>query len=311
MNTYQDVLEGRCRWSYELRDGIALIKELAKLGRWVFNHSIGDPPYDEKTHDHARSLKNGGSDIAIDFDHLKPQVGRDDHGNAILVPACDVFVPDLLTITERWILQCCTQEMARDYEIATGDAKFRRKDSDLNYIRAQWWVRTNGAPQISGDRPAVPGETIVTMHSHRWTKKRWNGGGDRGFYIGPICDEHERLGHGTQKPEWLMLKLIEKHTDEDDIVFDWSGGVATTGAACLKLRRRFVGCELKGPCPKCGGGFPKDWDACLRRKVLALVPDLRECRCKPGHINYHAIGTGRLKHIANSMKQQTIPGLFA
>jgi len=300
--TYEDVLAGRTAWSYENRDGLALAR---LLGDGTVDHTIGDPPYDEKTHSGARSLKDGGSDVAIDFAPLTAGVERvAGEAYASVVPACEVFVPTLLRITRRWVMQFCTEVMARDYQVASGDDKFQRSKTDKNWIRAQWWVRTNGAPQISGDRAAVPGETIATLHSHRYEKKRWNGGGDRGYYIGPIVDAVERLGHPTQKPEWLMSVLIAKHTDPGDLIFDWCGGAATTGAAALKLGRRFIGCELRGPCEVCGGDFPHDWPADLRRKVLALDPALRPCA--HGRINYHGIGRARLAHVERSAKQQSL-----
>lgn len=284
--TFEDVLFGRARFSMENRNGLELLK---LLDPGSVDHSIGDPPYDEKTHSSARSLKDGGKDIAIDFDPLPP---------------CETFVPDLLRCTKRWVMQFCAQEQVSKYEIASGDVKFRREKSDRNYIRAQWWVRTNGAPQISGDRPAVPGESIVTMHSHRFTKKRWNGGGNRGYYLGPICDGPERLGHPTQKPEWLMEALIRNFTDPNDIVLDWCAGSGTTGAVCLKLGRRFIGCDLKGPCVLCGGDFPHEWEADLRRRVQSLDATLKPC----GHnnVNYSAIALARLYKIDRGMKQQNL-----
>lgn len=298
-STWEDVLAGRAQWSFENRDGIELTKLLPTAS---IDHTIGDPPYDEKTHQNAATLKNGGGKIPIDFDHIKGKVAIDEHGEAFITDPYN-FVPELLRCTKRWILQFCTQEMAYLYQQATKDDICQRKGGDRNYRRAQWWVRTNGAPSFNGMEPATPGETIVTMHSNRWAEKSWNGGGDRGYYIGPIVTEDERLGHPTQKPEWLMMKLIEKHTKPNEIIFDWSSGVATTGAAAIKLGRRFIGTELKGPCPKCGGGFPSSWNASERRKVLSLV-NLPEC--PHGWINYYAIGAARLDFVSKSLKQMTL-----
>lgn len=302
--TAADVLAGRARWSLTLGDGLALVRS---LGPGSIDHVVGDPPYDAKTHNGARSLRGGGSDVKIDFDPLLAGVRRDEDNptEAILVPACEVFVQDLLRVTRRWVLQFTTQEMARDYQVASGDEKFwRAKSGTENYIRAQWWVRTNGAPQISGDRPAVPGETIVTMHSHLYEKKRWSGGGDRGHYIGPICHPAERLGHPTQKPEWLMNVLIRKHTDPRETILDWCAGSGTTGAETLRLGRRFIGAELRGPCEQCGGDFPHDWEADLWHRVRSLDTNLRPCR--HGRVNYFGIARARLESVERSLKQQTL-----
>ncbi len=299
-STWEDVLAGKARWSFENRNGIHLAKLFPQSS---IHHTIGDPPYDEKTHSNAATLKDGGSKIPIDFAHLQGHIERNEEGDAYITNIYEEIVPELLRCTKRWIMQFCTQEMAYLYQQAAKDDLFQRKGGDRNYRRAQWWVRTNGAPSFNGLEPATPGETIVTLHSNRWEKKRWNGGGDRGYYIGPIVTEDERLGHPTQKPEWLMMKLIEKFTDINDIIFDWSSGVATTGSAAIKLGRRFIGTELKGPCPKCGGGFPSSWNAQERKKVLALV-NLIEC--PHDWINYHAIGAARLNHVAKSLKQMLL-----
>jgi hypothetical protein len=253
------------------------------------DHVVGDPPYDEKTHTGAVTNKGGGQPIDIDFDPLPP---------------CETFVPDLLRCTRRWILQFCTSEMTGDYKRASGDEKFQRDRADRNYRRAQWWVRTNGMPEKSGKQPAAPGECIATLHSHRWESIRWNGGGHAGHYIGPIATQDERLGHPTQKPEWLMLELLRRHTDAGETVLDWCGGVATTGVAALRLGRRFLGRELRGPCPDCGADFPAAWEADLRRRVLALDPGMRPC--PHGRTNYWRIGRARLAHVAASAKQREL-----
>jgi site-specific DNA-methyltransferase (adenine-specific) len=50
--------------------------------------------------------------------------------------------------------------------------------------------------------------------------------------------------HDTVKPIGLMSKLIETITREGDTVLDCFLGSGTTGAACAKLNRDFIGIEL-------------------------------------------------------------------
>lgn len=54
--------------------------------------------------------------------------------------------------------------------------------------------------------------------------------GDRGF-------------HPTQKPVALMEYMIRTYTKQGDIVLDNCMGSGTTGVACQRLKRRFVGIE--------------------------------------------------------------------
>ena len=50
--------------------------------------------------------------------------------------------------------------------------------------------------------------------------------------------------HPTQKPIDLISKLIEKSTNEHDVVLDPFMGSGTTGVACKHLNRNFIGIEL-------------------------------------------------------------------
>lgn len=49
--------------------------------------------------------------------------------------------------------------------------------------------------------------------------------------------------HPTQKPVELLEYLIKTYTNENDTVLDPTFGSCTTGAACIKLNRRFIGIE--------------------------------------------------------------------
>lgn len=49
--------------------------------------------------------------------------------------------------------------------------------------------------------------------------------------------------HPTQKPVALMEYLVSTYTDEGDTVLDFCMGSGTTGVACKKLNRNFIGIE--------------------------------------------------------------------
>ena len=49
--------------------------------------------------------------------------------------------------------------------------------------------------------------------------------------------------HPTQKPVALMEYLIKTYTNENDLVLDNTMGSGTTGLACLKTNRQFIGIE--------------------------------------------------------------------
>ena len=50
--------------------------------------------------------------------------------------------------------------------------------------------------------------------------------------------------HPTQKPIPLMEYLIKTYTNEGDTVLDFTMGSGTTGVACMKTNRKFIGIEL-------------------------------------------------------------------
>jgi site-specific DNA-methyltransferase (adenine-specific) len=54
---------------------------------------------------------------------------------------------------------------------------------------------------------------------------------------------HDNTKHPTQKPEDLMEFLVSIYTQEGDVVLDPFMGSGTTGVACKKLNRKFVGVE--------------------------------------------------------------------
>jgi site-specific DNA-methyltransferase (adenine-specific) len=111
-------------------------------------------------------------------------------------------------------------------------------------VRGGIWRKPDGAPQFTGDRPGQGFECLAIAHPPG--RKRWNGGGKHAVWT--HCLEHGhgsglRNEHPTQKPIGLMLDLVADFTDRGDVVLDPFAGSGTTGVACLRLGRRFVGIE--------------------------------------------------------------------
>ncbi len=55
----------------------------------------------------------------------------------------------------------------------------------------------------------------------------------------------ERGLHPTQKPVALMEYLVKTYTNKGDTVLDFTMGSGTTGVACKKINRNFIGIELE------------------------------------------------------------------
>lgn len=49
--------------------------------------------------------------------------------------------------------------------------------------------------------------------------------------------------HPTQKPVDLLIDLINTFSNENDVVLDFTMGSGSTGEACLRTNRNFIGIE--------------------------------------------------------------------
>ena len=88
----------------------------------------------------------------------------------------------------------------------------------------------------------------------------------RWLWSGPYQQKREmRFGHPTQKPLELMQWCIERLPDPSRTILDPFMGSGTTGVACQKLGRRFIGIEIE----------PRYFDIACRRIEQAMAqPDL-------------------------------------
>ena len=64
-------------------------------------------------------------------------------------------------------------------------------------------------------------------------------------WTGPITPAREKKEgkHPTQKPLYLLERIIEASTNENDVVLDPFCGSSTTGVAAKKLCRKYIGID--------------------------------------------------------------------
>lgn len=62
--------------------------------------------------------------------------------------------------------------------------------------------------------------------------------------IKKLKDENGKNLHDTEKPVELMKTLIENSSNENETILDPFMGIGTTGVACKKLNRNFIGFEI-------------------------------------------------------------------
>jgi site-specific DNA-methyltransferase (adenine-specific) len=196
---------------------------------------VTDPPYEAEAHSLQRRVKRNA--------------GKHDGGDSMHV--CQIeslkFPPmteaeriesarQFARVARRWVVVFCQIEAAMKWRDALVGA-------GLSYRRTTVWVKPDGMPQLTGDRPGMGYESIVI--AHRAGRSRWNGGGRCGVWtfnkIGP--DDVARTGHETQKPLALMEALVRDFTDRGETILDPFAGSGTTGVAALRNGRNFIGWE--------------------------------------------------------------------
>lgn len=198
------------------------------------DHVITDPPYDEATHNGARTntlastrdangkrrilsasrLLSGGSDRKF------PPISLSDLRRVMSAAA-----------PRRWTIATVAYQHAHALEEAPPDG--------LRFVRFGVWVKPDGMPQISGDRPAMGWEAVAIMHNAE-ERLRWNGGGSRAVWTYNVA----RGNHPTEKPVELVRSFIEQFTDPGDLILDSFMGSGTTLRAAKDLGRKAIGIEI-------------------------------------------------------------------
>ncbi|PBB98822.1 hypothetical protein CK224_09785 [Mesorhizobium sp. WSM3862] len=134
----------------------------------------------------------------------------------------------------------------------------------LKYKRGMAWVKPDSSPQFNGQMPAQGYECIAAA----WCgtgRSNWNGGGRRGVFT-HLTNQPDRDGrHPTEKPVPLMRELLSLFTSSGETVLDPFMGSGSTGVACAKLGRPFIGIEIDA------GYFEI---ACERIRKACAQPDM-------------------------------------
>jgi DNA modification methylase len=108
------------------------------------------------------------------------------------------------------------------------------------------WHRTNPPPKLRRAGFLNACELIVCCWNkgHTWNFTRQSE--MHNFIESPVCMGNERVKqphHPAQKPVKVLSRLLELGTREGDLVLDPFMGVGSTGAAALRMGRRFIGIE--------------------------------------------------------------------
>lgn len=204
------ILEDGKRWTVITGDNREILPTLESV-----DHVICDPPYDDKTHENAKTSKTKDGVLNIAFDPL----------------ADFSFVARLLELSKQWVVCFCALEQLGEYKRAAGEDR---------WIRSGIWDRRAGSAFARSDRPFQGAEGIAIMSGAK--KKIFPAGAKRAVWTSTI--ERNDREHETQKPLPLMIEMIQDFTRPGDLVLDPFCGSGTTGVACIRTGRRFIGIEI-------------------------------------------------------------------
>jgi DNA modification methylase len=109
-------------------------------------------------------------------------------------------------------------------------------------IRFIEWIKTNPQPRNSKVNYLTNCREIALIGVKNGNPT-FNSSYDNGIYNYPLQGGKNRF-HPTQKSLVLFEALINKHSNENDIVLDTFLGSGTTAIACKNTKRNFKGCEI-------------------------------------------------------------------
>jgi DNA modification methylase len=220
-------------WTMYLGDCVEVMKGLDPV-----DHVITDPPYETEAHTkQRRALKdatqkkgapNRGEVRRVDAELPFAAIAPEERLAASM---------QFARLAKRWVVVFCQIEAITAWRL-------NLETGGLDWIRGGIWHKPNGMPQFTGDRPGMGYECMAIAHPPG--RKRWNGGGRHAVWSIPLDGAAGGGGqneHPTRKPDALMLALVADFTDTGETVLDPFAGSGTTGLACLRAGRRFVGVE--------------------------------------------------------------------
>ena len=219
--------DGITLWLGDARDVLPTLERV--------DHCITDPPYSEYVHSKSRA----GARV-LDATGFPSDFSRAvDFGFEPLDSCLRAFIAtEVARLAARWVLVFSDELSAADWRDDCLVAGF-------DYVRTGAWIKLNGSPQFTGDRPGVGFETISIFHAKG--RKRWNGGGLPAVWSHAVVKnrggDDPRL-HTTQKPLPLMRELVELFTDPGDLILDPFCGSGATLVAAYGLGRRAIGVEI-------------------------------------------------------------------
>lgn len=120
----------------------------------------------------------------------------------------------------------------------SSEIKFMADKYKFKQPRVCQWQKTNPVP-VNSKLNYLSNAIEYFFTFVKGKKPTFNSVYDNGVYKYPICHGNERYEHPTQKPLQLIVDIVNKHTNEGDVVLDTFGGTGTTAHACILTNRKY------------------------------------------------------------------------
>lgn len=222
------------------------LEEMAKLADNSVDIVLTDPPYG------TTACK---WDSVIPFEPMWEQLRRIIKKNAVIVlMASQPFTSALVMSNIKMFKYCWVWEKSRPGDFFNAKNKPLKTHEDVVIFSKGTTANCSNRkmhyfPQgvkAGGVKTNNPDEKEYAFMGKRPSHKKSHitHGGNYPRSIIKIANPNKGNYHPTQKPVELMEYLIKTYTNKDDTVLDFAMGSGTTGVACKKLDRNFIGIEL-------------------------------------------------------------------
>lgn len=191
---------------------------------------LTDPPYDISRNSNFSKV----SESASDFMKTKYSKHSIDFGEWDTTIDLDVLFGEYYRVLKKGGTLIIFYDVWKSNQLKELAQKWKFKQP-----RVGMWLKNNPTPINSKSN------YLSNAHEFFFTfvkdkKPTFNSEYDNAIYKYPLCHGKERLEHPTQKPLSLIKEMIQKHSNEGDIVLDTFSGSGTTAEACQILNRRFI-----------------------------------------------------------------------
>ena len=251
-------------------DNLQVMSHLLKEYRGQIDLIYIDPPFDSKA-DYKKKIKIRGKDVFNNTTAFEEKqysdIWKNDEYLQFMYERI-IIIRELLSETGSLILHCDWHKVHHLRCICDevfGPDKFRNEISwcyggggapkteyPNKHDNLLWYTKTNNWTFNKQFRPYSEGTvqrglTEVKGEDYKLNEEGamlndWWAEKEVQKILSPTA--YENLKYPTQKPEGLLRRIINGHSNPGDLVFDCFMGSGTTQAVAMKLGRRFIGADI-------------------------------------------------------------------